>query len=93
MMEYSFKLMTCVFFIILLSVILFYLIKDVITYGALENFDSALNVAETQNGYCTPENKMCIWQPDNTLTPNAQFSTSFDLGLRKPAVPARMGRR
>ena len=73
------KLISCVSLLSVLVILMFFLVKDIITFSSLQNFDNALSVAETQDGFCTASQTLCVWEPNNGLVPNASFSTDFNL--------------
>jgi hypothetical protein len=61
--------------VLLLLIILGLLIFNLIAYLDWQNLDEALTVAETAEGFCTPNNQVCIWEPTD-MSPVA-FSTDF----------------
>jgi hypothetical protein len=70
------KFYYCLVILILFIVILLFLIGYLLNLTELQNFTDALNVAETTDGFCTPDNQLCVFHPSN-IDPPISFTTDF----------------
>ncbi len=70
------KFYYCLAILILFIVILLFLILYLLNLTSIQSFTIALNVAETTQGVCTPENQLCVFHPTN-IDPPMSFTTNF----------------
>jgi hypothetical protein len=54
-----------------------FLIAYLLNLTTFQNFSDALNVAETTQGVCTPDNQQCVFHPTN-IDPPTSFTTDFN---------------